>query len=120
MGAVYEATDLRLNRRIAVKILSGKMFGNREALRRFEREAQTSARFSHRNIIPVYDYGVLAAEGAYLVMELISGETLAALIKREGCVAPRTAADCFSQVLEGIKAAHAAGVIHRDLSLLTS
>ena len=115
MGAVYEATDLRLNRRVAVKILSGKMFGNREALRRFEREAQTSARLSHRNIISVYDYGVLAAEGAYLVMELISGETLAALIKREGCVAPRTAADCFSQVLEGIKAAHAAGVIHRDL-----
>jgi eukaryotic-like serine/threonine-protein kinase len=115
MGAVYEATDLRLNRRVAVKILSGKMFGNREALRRFEREAQTSARLSHRNIISVYDYGVLAAEGAYLVMELISGETLAALIKREGCVAPRTAADYFSQVLEGIKAAHAAGVIHRDL-----
>jgi len=58
---------------------------------------------------------VLAAEGAYLVMELISDETLAALIKREGCIAPRTAADCFSQVLEGIKAAHASGVIHRDL-----
>ncbi|HEV8134759.1 MAG TPA: protein kinase [Pyrinomonadaceae bacterium] len=115
MGAVYEATDLRLNRRVAVKILSGKMFGNREALRRFEREAQTSARLSHRNIISVYDYGVLAAEGAYLVMELISGETLAALIKREGCVAPQAAAECFNQVLEGIKAAHAAGVIHRDL-----
>jgi eukaryotic-like serine/threonine-protein kinase len=115
MGAVYEATDLRLNRRVAVKILSGKMFGNREALRRFEREAQTSARLSHRNIITVYDYGVLGTGGAYLVMELISGETLAALIKREGCVPPRTAADCFNQVLEGIKAAHAAGVIHRDL-----
>ena len=115
MGAVYEATDLRLNRRVAVKILSGKMFGNREALRRFEREAQTSARLSHRNIITVYDYGVLDTEGAYLVMELISGETLAALIKRERCVPPHTAADCFNQVLEGIKAAHIAGVIHRDL-----
>ncbi len=115
MGAVYEATDLRLNRQVAVKILSGKMFGNREALRRFEREAQTSARLSHPNIITVYDYGVLGTGGAYLVMELISGETLAALIKREGCVPPQTAADCFNQVLEGIKAAHAAGVIHRDL-----
>jgi eukaryotic-like serine/threonine-protein kinase len=115
MGAVYEATDLRLNRRVAVKILSGKMFGNREALRRFEREAQTSARLSHPNIITVYDYGVLSTGGAYLVMELLSGETLAALIKREGCVPPQTAADCFNQVLEGIKAAHAAGVIHRDL-----
>ena len=115
MGAVYEATDLRLNRQVAVKILSARMFGNREALRRFEREAQTSARLSHRNIITVHDYGVLGTGGAYLVMELISGETLAALIKREGCVPSKTAADCFNQVLEGIKAAHAAGVIHRDL-----
>lgn len=115
MGAVYEASDLRLHRRVAVKILSGKMFGNREALRRFEREARTSARLSHRNIITVYDYGVLGTDGAYLVMELISGETLASLIKREGCVPPQMAADCFNHVLEGIKAAHAAGVIHRDL-----
>jgi hypothetical protein len=115
MGAVYDAKDLRLNRRVAVKILSEKMFGNREALRRFEREAQASARLSHRNIVSVHDYGVLGTGGAYLVMELISGETLAALIKREECVPPQTAADYFNQLLEGIKAAHAAGVIHRDL-----
>ena len=115
MGAVYEATDLRLNRRVAIKILISSMFGNREALRRFEREAQTSARLSHPNIVSVYDYGVLGTGGAYLVMELISGETLAALIKREGSFPPQTAADCFNQVLEGVKAAHAAGVIHRDL-----
>jgi eukaryotic-like serine/threonine-protein kinase len=115
MGAVYDAKDLRLNRPVAVKILSEKMFGNRDALRRFEREAQTSARLSHRNIVSVHDYGLLGTGGAYLVMELISGETLAALIKREGRVAPQTAADFFNQVLEGVKAAHAAGVIHRDL-----
>ena len=115
MGAVYEATDLRLNRRIAIKILSAKMFGNREALRRFEREAQTSAKLSHRNIIRVYDYGLLGTGGAYLVMELVSGETLAALIKREGCIPPQTAADYFNQLLEAVKAAHAAGIIHRDL-----
>ena len=115
MGAVYEATDLRLNRLVAVKILSAKMFGNREALRRFEREAKTSARLSHPNIITVYDYGGLSTGGAYLVMELISGETLGALIKGDGCIPPETAADCFNQVLEGLKAAHAAGVIHRDL-----
>ena len=115
MGAVYEATDLRLNRLVAVKLLSAKMFGNREALRRFEREAQTSARLSHSNIITVYDYGGLSTGGAYLVMELISGETLGGLIKRDGCIPPETAADCFNQVLEALKAAHAAGVIHRDL-----
>ena len=115
MGAVYDAKDLRLNRRVAVKILSEKMFGNREALRRFELEAQTSARLNHPNIVSVYDYGVLGTGGAYLVMEIISGETFAALIKREGCVPPQAAADYFNQLLEAIKAAHAAAVIHRDL-----
>src|SRR4030095_6523222 len=55
MAAVYEATDCRLNRRVAIKILSSKMFGNRDALRRFEREAQTSARLSHPNIVSVHD-----------------------------------------------------------------
>ena len=115
MGAVYDSTDLRLNRRVAVKILSAKMFGNREALRRFEREAQTSARLHHPNIITVYDYGVLGTGGAYLVMELIFGETLRRVIKREGCIDPQMSADLFAQVLEGVKAAHEAGVVHRDL-----
>jgi hypothetical protein len=115
MGAVYEATDLRLNRRVAIKILSSSMFGNRQALRRFEREAQTSARLHHPNIITLYDYGVLGTAGAYLVMELVFGETLGRVIKRAGCVDPQKLADLFAQVLEGVKAAHQAGVIHRDL-----
>jgi eukaryotic-like serine/threonine-protein kinase len=115
MGAVYEATDLRLNRRVAVKILSSSMFGNRDALRRFEREAQTSARLHHPNIITVYDYGLLGTGGAYLVMELVFAETLRRVIKREGCIDPQTSAELFAQVLEGVKAAHEAGVVHRDL-----
>ena len=115
MGAVYEATDLRLNRRVAIKILSSSMFGNRHALRRFEREAQTSAKLVHPNIITVYDYGVLGTGGAYLVMQLVFGETLGRMIRRQGCIAPQTAAELFAQVLEGVKAAHQAGVIHRDL-----
>jgi len=115
MGAVYEATDLRLNRRVAIKILSGSMFGNREALRRFEREAQTSARLHHPNIITLYDYGVLGTGGAYLVLELVFGETLGRLIRREGRVDPQVSAELFAQVLEGVQAAHQAGVIHRDL-----
>ena len=73
MGAVYEATDLRLNRKAAVKVIGGQFFGNSEALRRFEREAQTAARLTHPNIITIYDYGVLSTEGAYLVMELVEG-----------------------------------------------
>ena len=115
MGAVYEATDLRLNRRVAIKILSSSMFGNRQALRRFEREAQTSARLHHPNIVTVHDYGLLGTGGAYLVMELVFGKTLRRMIKRDGRIDPEMSAELFAQVLEGVKAAHEAGVVHRDL-----
>ncbi|HEV7905966.1 MAG TPA: protein kinase, partial [Pyrinomonadaceae bacterium] len=115
MGAVYEATDLRLHRKVAVKILTGSMFGNSEALRRFEREAQASARLHHPNIVTIHDYGLLSTEGAYLVMELVAGETLGAAIKRARQLAPAQAADIFGQILDGLKSAHAAGVVHRDL-----
>lgn len=115
MGAVYEATDLRLHRRVAVKILGGNLFGDSEALRRFEREAQAAARLSHPHIIAVHDYGLLSTEGAYLVMELARGETLGALFKREGRIAPPQVAELFDQMLAGVAAAHEANVIHRDL-----
>ncbi len=115
MGAVYEATDLRINRRVAVKILSGAMFGNRDALRRFEREAQTAGRLQHHNIVTVFDYGVLSTEGAFLVMELVSGESLGEVLKRENKLDSAMIADWFSQVLEGVEAAHKAGIVHRDL-----
>ncbi|HEX8162857.1 MAG TPA: protein kinase [Pyrinomonadaceae bacterium] len=116
MGAVYEATHLKLNHRVALKVLSGQMFGNASALRRFEREAQALARLSqHPNIVSVHDYGELQTEGAFLVMDLIEGESLGALLKRERRLDAARAADIFHQVLEGLKAAHAAGVVHRDL-----
>jgi serine/threonine protein kinase len=115
MGAVYEATDLRLNRQVAIKIMLGNMFGDRTALRRFEREAQASARLNHPNIISVYDYGGIRTDGAYLVMELVRGTTLRSELQRVGRLDPQTAAAWFTQLLEGVKAAHQAGVIHRDL-----
>ncbi|MFY9611078.1 MAG: protein kinase [Blastocatellia bacterium] len=115
MGAVYEAMDIRLQRKVAVKILIGSLFGDSEALRRFEREAQTAARLNHPNIIAVHDYGVLATQGAYLVMDLAHGATLGAIMKREYKLDPECAAEIFDQVLDGVGAAHQAGVIHRDL-----
>jgi len=115
MGAVYEATDLRINRQVAVKVLSGAMFGNKDALRRFEREAQTAGRLNHRNIVTVFDYGVLSIEGAFLVMELVAGETLSAVLKRTGKLASEIVVAWFGQVLDGLEAAHKAGIIHRDL-----
>lgn len=115
MGAVYEATDERLQRQVAVKIITGRLFGDKMALRRFEREAQASARLNHPNVIAVHDYGTIGADGAYLVMELLRGITLRAELKQAGTLAPTIAAAYFDQLLEGLKAAHQAGIIHRDL-----
>ena len=115
MGAVYHATDLRLNRSVAIKIMLGNMFGHQTALRRFEREAQASARLNHSNIVTVYDYGGIRTEGAYLVMELIRGATLRSELARGGHLDCPTAAAWFTQLLDGVASAHHAGVIHRDL-----
>ncbi|MBA2502456.1 MAG: protein kinase [Pyrinomonadaceae bacterium] len=115
MGAVYEAQDIRLNRPVAVKILSGSMFGNEAALRRFERESQMAARLNHPNIVTVHDYGALETEGAFLVMELARGETLGARLKRERAIQPQIAAEWFRQITEGVKVAHNSSIVHRDL-----
>jgi tRNA A-37 threonylcarbamoyl transferase component Bud32/GAF domain-containing protein len=115
MGAVYEATDLRLNRMVAIKIMTGSLFGDRTALLRFEREAQASAKLKHPNIMTVYDYGGIGAEGAFLVMEFMDGSTLRAELNRMGKINPITAADWFDQLLKGVRTAHEAGIIHRDL-----
>lgn len=114
MGAVYRATDLRLGRDVAIKVLSGSMFGDQEALRRFEREARASAKLNHINIITVYDYGRLNG-GAYLVMELVKGRTLRAHMNERGRLNPVLIAEWFNQIFEGVKMAHQANIIHRDL-----
>jgi tRNA A-37 threonylcarbamoyl transferase component Bud32 len=114
MGAVYEAADLRLQRKVAIKFLIGRALGEQTALRRFEREAQLCARLSHPNIVTVFDYGTLPS-GAYLVMERLHGVTLRNELTRIGRLQPEAAADVFEQVLEGVKAAHAHGIVHRDL-----
>jgi eukaryotic-like serine/threonine-protein kinase len=115
MGSVYEATDFRLHREVAVKILGGGYFGNPEALRRFQREAQASARLRHPNIAVIYDYGLLSSDGAYLVMELLKGHTLGDVLRDQGCIEPSILVDWFDQILAGMVAAHEAGIVHRDL-----
>ena len=115
MGAVYEATDLRLSRRVAVKIMTGSLFGDARALRRFQREARTSANLSHPNVVSVFDYGALPAGGAYLVMELARGTTLREELAGGQRLSPAACAEIFGQVLAGVEAAHAGGVVHRDL-----
>jgi hypothetical protein len=115
MGAVYEATDTRLGRSVAVKIMTGQLFGHPMALRRFEREARASATLNHPNIIAVHDYGRIGDDGAFLVMELVRGTTMRGQLERRGRIAPPVAADWFDQVLDGLSAAHDQGIVHRDL-----
>jgi hypothetical protein len=115
MGAVYIAKDLHLGRGVAVKILRANMFGDQEAVKRFEREAKASAKVTHPNIISIYDYGKLASEGAYLVMELVEGSTLKSKINQQNPMPAIVVADLFDQILDGVKVAHKAGIIHRDL-----
>lgn len=115
MGAVYEAADLRLARPVAVKIMLSRAFGDRQALRRFEREAQASARLTHPNIVTVFDFGAAGADGADIVMELVRGRTLRAELQRHGCLAPATVAAWFEQSCAGVAAAHQQRIVHRDL-----
>ncbi|HKW97033.1 MAG TPA: protein kinase [Bryobacteraceae bacterium] len=114
-GAVYEGVDMRLNRKVAVKIMIGRPLGDPAAMRRFEREARAAAHLNHRNIVTVHDYKLIGDECACLVMELVRGSSLRAEINRAGNLEPAVAADWMDQVLEGMKFAHEAGVIHRDL-----
>jgi serine/threonine protein kinase len=115
MGAVYEATDLRLGRLVAVKVMTGRLFGNNQALRRFEREARAAARLQHPNIVPVYDFGPLRGDGAYLVMQRISGRSWRAELDRFGAIKLERALGWFEQLCDAMIAAHASGIIHRDL-----
>ena len=115
MGAVYEASDLKLDRTVAVKIMLSRAFGQPGALRRFRREARTAARLSHPNIVAVHDVGSLEGEGAYIVMERVQGHTLRTAMSRQHPMPAAVAAEWFEPILNGIAAAHVRGIVHRDL-----
>jgi serine/threonine protein kinase len=114
MSVVYRATDRRLNRPIAIKVLPPELAYDPAVRTRFTREAQTSALLSHTHIVPIYDVG----EGngiAYFVMALVTGGNLAALLARE----PRQPIDevrrLLCEIADALAYAHLRGVIHRDV-----
>jgi tetratricopeptide (TPR) repeat protein len=113
MGAVYRARDVRLDRIVAVKVLSDKFAADPEALARFEREAKAVAALSHPNILSLHDVGVDGGV-SYAVMELLEGETLRERL-RGGPLAPGRAIGWGVQIAEGLAAAHEKGLVHRDL-----
>ena len=113
MGEVYRARDLRLKRDVAIKTLPPGFAGDRDRIARFEREARAASALNHPNIVSVYDIGT---EGgvSFIVSELVDGETLARVIQR-GSLPLRKLIEVTTQICDGLAAAHAAGVIHRDL-----
>ena len=113
MGEVYRALDTRLNREVAVKILSGQLADNPDALARFEREAVSVAKLSHPNILSIFDFG-RDGRTSFVATELVDGETLRARLQA-GPLTPRRAVGYALQIAKGIAAAHGRGIVHRDL-----
>jgi tRNA A-37 threonylcarbamoyl transferase component Bud32 len=111
---VYRARDTRLNRTVALKILRDEYASDAEFVERFQREAHIAAGLSHPNVVSVDDYGRHGST-AFLVMHFVDGETLKARIRRLGRMAPDEAIGIARQVLAGLAAAHAQGLVHRDV-----
>ncbi len=114
MGMVYEATHLGLGKKVAIKVLLPEAARNAEGRARFVREGETAARLRHPHVVDISDVGV--HDGLpFIVMELLEGEDLATLLRREGALPLDHLVGLMLPVLDGVAAAHAAGVIHRDL-----
>jgi serine/threonine-protein kinase len=114
MGTVHEAVDLVLGRPVAIKVLRAGLASDERQLARFEREAHAAARLAHPNVVGVTELIRDDATGLALVMELLSGESLASRLER-GPLSEKEAVTVMMQALDGLAAAHAAGMIHRDL-----
>lgn len=114
MGVVYRARQQSLDREVAVKLLAAGPWASREFVQRFVDEAQNAARMQHPNIVAIYEVGS-AEELHFFSMRLIRGESLAAVIKREGKLVPLRAAALLRTVAEAVDYAHRLGMLHLDL-----
>jgi len=115
-ATVYEATQLDLVRRVAIKVLKADCDEDSPRARRFEREARTLAGLQHPNIVSVIELGRSEDGVAFIVMELVEGPTLRAHLAAEGTLPWRDAAVLAAQLADALDAAHACGVVHGDVS----
>ena len=123
MGEVWRGTDMVLGRPVAVKLLRHAYIGDESLASRFRAEARYAASLSHPGIAQVFDYGEQqdgrtaggSRGGAYLVMELVPGEPLSAILARTGGLSPAVTLDIIGQAAGALQAAHAAGIVHRDI-----
>jgi serine/threonine protein kinase len=113
MGEVYLAEDIRLRRKVAMKILSEKIAQDKEHLRRFEQEAKAASALNHPNILTIYEFGE-ENDAHFLACEFVEGETLREKLNREG-VSLNEALDIAQQTAFALSAAHSAGIVHRDI-----
>jgi eukaryotic-like serine/threonine-protein kinase len=114
MATVYLALDTRLDRQVALKVMHAELARDDEFVRRFIGEARSVARLNHQNVVAVFDQG---ADGhfLYLAMEYVPGRTLKELLRERGRFSSATALDIMTGVLDGLAAAHASGIVHRDV-----
>lgn len=114
MGAVYQARDRELDRLIALKVIRPELAGNAAILQRFKQELILARHVTHRNVVRIYDLG--EADGIkFITMEYVDGEDLRSLLKLHGKLPAKEAVHIVEQVCRALEAAHAEGVIHRDL-----
>ena len=115
MGSVYEGENVRIHRRVAIKVLHAAVAAKADVVQRFEREAQAAGRIGSEHIVEVLDLGTAADGSRFMVMEFLEGESLGDRIRRKQRLTPNEVADTLHQLLSGLGAAHAAGIVHRDL-----
>jgi serine/threonine-protein kinase len=114
MGEVFVAEHASIKTKVAIKLLHHNISANTDSVQRFFNEARAVARIQHAGIVKIFDVGV-HRERAYLIMEYLDGETLAARLQRIRRISPRTTAEIARQIASILDATHHAGVIHRDL-----
>jgi serine/threonine-protein kinase len=114
MATVYLATDLRLERKVAIKVMHGHLSDDVKFRDRFIQEARSAARLAHPNVVNVFDQGQ-DSDMAYLVMEYLPGITLRDLLQEHGRLTTDQTLDILEAVLAGLSSAHRAGIVHRDL-----
>ncbi len=115
MASVYEAHDLRLRQRVAIKVLSSAFASDVGAVERFFREARAAVLLRNQHVVRVLDVGTLPDGAPYLAMEFLDGQSLAALLASSGPLAPAEVVEYMLQALEALAEAHRAGIVHRDL-----
>jgi len=115
MGAVYEARHAIIGKRVAVKVLLEKFLENQELIARLLQEARLASSIGHENIVDVTDYGTTSDGRAFVVMEFLDGEALAQLVVRDAPLPVERSLAILRQVCSALSAAHAKGIVHRDV-----